>query len=293
MGKKKAHNSAIPFIRRQYMSRPDYECFYYKDITLDMVAPHYHGNYELYFFLEGNVRYRVGEKDYDMKPGAFLLIPPNLIHNPIKIDESCPYRRFVLWLDRGFLDRLAVIIEDIDFGFNYAEKNKEYFYHPEYVQFNDLFSSLLEMWQEYNEDHIFKETTIINNIIAAVLKINRIVYNSGNIEKEKPKKELSTLVFDYINSHIAEDLTLENIANHFYVSKYHISHIFKNNLGISLHQYIIKKRLQNCRSAIASGESISSAAEKNGFDDYTVFYRAFKKEYGISPKDFRKANVLK
>lgn len=293
MGKKKAHNTAIPFIRRQYMSRPDYECFYYRDITLDMVAPHYHGNYELYFFLEGNVCYRVGEKDYEMKPGAFLLIPPNVIHNPLTIDENCPYRRFVLWLNREFLDRLAAVIENICFGFDYAENNKEYFYQLEYVQFNDLFSSLLEIWQEYNEEHIFKENMIVSHIIAAVLKTNRIVHNCTSSEKKKPKKELSSLVFDYINSNITEDLTLENIANHFYVSKYYISHIFKDNLGISLHQYIIKKRLQNCRSAIASGESITSVAEKYGFDDYTAFYRAFKKEYGISPKDFRKTSMLK
>ena len=112
------------------------------------------------------------------------------------------------------------------------------------------------------------------------------------MSSKTPKKELYTLVFEYINRNITSDLTLESIANHFFVSKYHVAHIFKDNLGISLHQYVIKKRLNSCRRAIASGEPITSVAEKFGFADYTSFFRAFKKEYGISPKDYQKNMFL-
>ena len=293
MNTKKIHKTSISFIKRQYITSPDFEAFYYNDIRIDTIDQHYHPHYEFYFFLEGNVKYTVDGISYDLKPGDFLLIPPNKTHGPNIMDNEIPYCRFVLWLDNDFFNKLANISEDIKFGMEYSSKNKIYKYHLEYIQYNDLLGNFLDLWHEYNENRVFKSTTITNFIVTIILKINRIIYESGIQRTSVPKKELYTLIFDYINSNITSDLTLENIASHFFVSKYYVSHIFKDNLGISLHQYIIKKRLHACRSAIATGEPITIVAEKFGFADYTSFFRAFKKEYGLSPKDYQKEKMLK
>ena len=75
------------------------------------------------------------------------------------------------------------------------------------------------------------------------------------------------------------------------MSKYHIAHVFKDNIGMSIHQYITKKRLNLCKEAISGGMSITDAYHRFGFGDYSSFYRAFKKEYGISPKDYRDMQI--
>ena len=75
------------------------------------------------------------------------------------------------------------------------------------------------------------------------------------------------------------------------MSKYHIAHIFKENTGISIHQYIMKKRLAACRDAILSNISITKAYLMFGFKDYSSFYRAFKKEFGISPKEYKDSKM--
>ena len=287
MSNKNIHKTSISFIRRQYMASPDYEAFYFNDIGIDDIERHNHCHYEIYFFLEGNVNYTVGDKNYELKPGDFLLIPPDTIHGPDIVDNGVTYCRFVLWIGKHFYDKMSELCKDFTFGMDYISKNKTYKFHLEYIQYNDLLGNFLDLWHEYNENRIFKDTTITNYIITIMLKINRIIYENCNKEHKIPQKELYALIFEYINSNITSDLTLENIAAHFFVSKYYISHIFKDNLGISLHQYIIKKRLYGCRSAIAAGEPITTVAEKFGFADYTSFFRAFKKEYGISPKDYR------
>ena len=80
---------------------------------------------------------------------------------------------------------------------------------------------------------------------------------------------------------------MEDIAGALFVSKYHIAHVFKAQIGLSIHQYILKKRLNLCKGSIASGTDITMACTQCGFDDYSSFYRAFKKEYGMSPKEFK------
>ena len=99
-------------------------------------------------------------------------------------------------------------------------------------------------------------------------------------------------ICDYINRHLEEDLSLDSLSSFFYVSKYHISHIFKDNMGIPLHQYILKNGFTPARTLYCptspSAMFISSTASK----DYTSFFRAFKKEYGVSPKEYREHHRL-
>ena len=67
--------------------------------------------------------------------------------------------------------------------------------------------------------------------------------------------------------------------------------MFKENVGLSIHQYITKKRLSLCQEAIRSDTNITEVYQAYGFGDYSSFYRAFKKEYGISPKEYRDMQV--
>lgn len=120
-----------------------------------------------------------------------------------------------------------------------------------------------------------------------------MVYHQFHKRPASYSNALYLNICDYINNHLEEDLSLEHLASFFYVSKYHISHVFKEHMGLSLHQYIIKKRLQACKNGILSGAALTSLYQQYGFHDYSSFYRAFKKEFGQSPREFREQHILK
>ena len=93
-------------------------------------------------------------------------------------------------------------------------------------------------------------------------------------------------VVEYINRHLDADLSLDALAGRFYVSKYHLSRQFKQYIGVPIHQYITKKRLMTARGMLRRGQPVRSAYLESGFNDYANFSKAFKAEFGLSPKDY-------
>ena len=92
----------------------------------------------------------------------------------------------------------------------------------------------------------------------------------------------------YINEHLTESLTLDELAAKFYVSKYYLLHAFKEYANLSVHQYIISKRIIHAQILLQDGVSPGEAARDSGFNDYAGFYRAFVKQTGMTPQQYNR-----
>lgn len=93
-------------------------------------------------------------------------------------------------------------------------------------------------------------------------------------------------LFLYIRDHIAEEITLEQLEQAFYTSRYHIAREFKRQTGQTLHRYIVKTKLNLCCHYIEQGRPITEVYRLGGFGEYNHFFRAFKQEYGMTPKQY-------
>lgn len=286
-------NLETRFQPRQYMVSDYFEIYYYNDHELSKVALHSHDYYEFYFFLEGDISIQIGQETYPVRYGDVMLIPPHIPHRPIIHSTSTPYRRFVFWISQEYCLHLRSISPDYVYLMEYVKKEKQYIFHNDQITFNSLQSQLMRLIEEMNAERFGKETQISLYVNELVLYLNRMIYDRNAPRDKKMEISLYQNLILYIEDHLEGELSLDLLAKEFYVSKYHIAHVFKEQLGMSIHQYITKKRLALCREAILSGMSITQVYQTFGFGDYSSFYRAFKKEYGISPRDFKDMQTIR
>lgn len=280
------------FSTRQYMLSKDFELYYYNDTSLREVARHAHDYYEFYFFLEGNVSIQIDKELYAVTYGDIVIMPPGISHRPIIHNVDVPYRRFVFWISQEFCSHLLNLSPDYGYLMQLVQTQKKFLFHNDRVTFHSIHSRLITLLEEMQGNRFGKAANISLCVNDLILHLNRLIYERFHPVSVKETTSLYESICTFIETHMEEDLSLERLAGEFFVSKYHIAHIFKENLGLSIHQYITKKRLAYCRQSILSDVSITKAYETYGFGDYSSFYRAFKKEYGISPKDFRDMNIL-
>ena len=273
------------FNTRQYMLSEDYEVFYYSDTHFHSVGSHSHDYYELYFFEEGAVSMEIDGRAYPLHPGDVIVIPPGMGHRAILTDPEKPYRRFVFWQSKAFLQAQEARAPEYGYLLRRADRGR-YVYHFDLPTFNALRTRLFTLLDEIHADRFAKGPMIDLCISDLLLFLSRAVHEQ---EQRRNRKELLSryeAITHYVDEHLDEPLSLDALARQFYLSKYYLVHLFRENSGLSVHQYILKKRLAACCDAIQGGAPVGEAYRQWGFGDYSAFYRAFRKEYGMSPSAF-------
>jgi AraC-like DNA-binding protein len=132
------------------------------------------------------------------------------------------------------------------------------------------------------------EEIVLGNTIQILVYLRRAVWDRSAAPLQAEKPELLDQVLAYMEEHLSEKITLEDFAKHFWVSQSTISQTFRNKLGVSFYRCVTQRRLIAAKNLIIEGIPLESVGRKVGFSDYSSFYRAFKQEFGISPRQFRK-----
>ena len=246
---------------------------------------HSHDFYEILCCTSNcNVEYLVGPRRYRLQKGDIVVVPPSVSHRPILPENMRePYLRNVLWISNRFMELLCQFSSDFPID---NDRNTDLL-RTAGTQWEFL-PELIHRGVTESESRLLNwEAAVIGNTVTVLTHLDRAFRDRNTIPLSAEKPELLDQVMAYVERYYAQPISLSFIARTFYVSSSTISHLFQLKLGVSFHRYVTQRRLIAAKDRIARGELLENVSQAVGFTDYSAFYRAFKGEYGISPRQYR------
>jgi AraC-like DNA-binding protein/quercetin dioxygenase-like cupin family protein len=261
-----------------------FRLFHIKGREEQQFSYHYHDFHKIVLCLEGQVTYIVEGKTYFLKPWDMLLVKAYDIHRPV-ISGKGEYERIVIWIRPEYIESLGNE-EDLNACFS-EKKIISLLTLPEKTK-ERLTRAFRGIERESERDIIGSSLLKVSYMNELLVYLNRLFAGKDLEEEQSAIKYNSKTeeIMNYINSNLREDLSVESIASHFFLSRSYLMHRFKEETGYTILGYVSQKRLSGARKMMAEGESAAITAEKCGFKDYGAFLRAFKKEFGVTPKEY-------
>ncbi len=247
------------------------------------INPHFHTGYELFLLQKGDVGYIVESNQYTMSVGDLMITNPRELHYPV-FHSRTPYERSLIFLKPTYLSEFVSGNYD---PFSALEKRKigtQNRIPVEVVQEYGIDKKMNIIGELSTSPAPEREVLIKSHLLQLLVALNRVVTTELSGFRSSKMED----IIAYINQNLTESLSLEHLAEHFYLSKFHISHMFKERTGFSFTEYLTCKRVMLAKEYILSGMPLGQVCDDAGFGDYSGFYRAFKKVLGISPSDLKR-----
>ena len=246
---------------------------------------HSHTFFELIYCCNNcGAEYVVGSERYRLQEGDIIFVPPGVSHRPLLPETMAePYRRYVVWLSNGFMEQYARLFSH-PFTQKQAGASMLRTRGTQWENLGELFHKGVQEAEHRSEGW---EAAVIGNTMLLLTEIKRATdgHSARQLKAEKP--ELLDRIMAFVETHYAEDVSAGELGRRFYVSSSTISHLFKQKMGVSFYRYVTQRRLIAAKTLIEQGQLLENVAVQTGFADYSGFYRAFKQEYGISPRQYR------
>ena len=267
-------------INRAGYLRESFHYFHLRDTAGQELDFHFHEFDKLVILLTGSVDYLVEEQRYALPPWSVLLVRHHAIHKAI-IDRSLPYERIILYLDRHYFERAFPGAGLMD-CFDQADRRRRHLLTAGEDQLSELRAAIDAYERAAGDTRVGAQTMRETLIIQLLIHVNRL-HEAAPERLDQQGDPKVRQVLSYINEHFRESLSVEALAERFYMSPYHFMRLFKAQTGSTVHAYIRQKRLMNAARLIREGTSAARAAADSGFGDYSAFHRAFKESFGVSP----------
>lgn len=259
-----------------------------KSTTADVSYPyHRHDTCEVFYFIQGNIRFYLEHTCYELSPGDLVVISPEEMHRIVCSDDA-PYTRITLNVKESLIRRISAGEEDLSACFFKRPLGTGNILHLDQGQ-REKFAALCTSLEKAMASTGYGQHIQQNAHLALLLVYVNAVFRDQAHEKMSimPVYILDTM--KYIETHLGEPLSLKTLESEFHYHRSYISSKFKHHTGMTIRSYILDRRISRAKSLLKNGSNVTDACFGSGFNDYANFLRSFKKMEGISPGAYRKS----
>ena len=273
------------FYQELEMSVPMAETHRDESFTNATITLHSHNFYEMLFCHSSDrVEYLVGAERYRLQAGDIVIVAPGISHRPLLPENmAVPYRRDIIWFSEAFMEILPRMLPGSRLSLPGTDV---IFLRTKGTKWDFLGEMFRSGVKEAERGKPESDGIVLGNSIVILSQIARALTQTNTVQMKAEKPELLDRVMAYIEDHLGEKITLEETAGYFYVSVSTITQLFRQKMGTSFYRCVTQRRLIAAKTRIGQGESLEDVSRAVGFTDYSSFYRAFKKEYGITPRQY-------
>ena len=278
------------------MSKTEYKASYFKvTYTVEEAPPHSTIPYDYYddtcaitVLIKGRGICSVEGNQYPLSDGDMMLLSP---------DEIRSFR----FEDEGYHERLSVYFSDsillplLEYDLPLVKVfHRRVLGIGNKCSFDDYESGRVrsiveEMKKLATQDHDRINTARLHTLIFQLLFWVYDARRAGEAYDDSALGDSTAFeICKYIKNNLDKDLSYDHLQNALFVSRYQLTEVFTRNVGMTLTEYIVRKRLSKVISLVIGGEGIEAAAYKVGFHSYPNFYKKFVKYYKMSPQSFFK-----
>lgn len=231
---------------------------------------HFHHQIELFYLIRGEQEMTVDSVSCTLRAGDAALVLPNAVHSFRNIQ---PGRSVVAVFDASYAGVYRQTLQRSACAFPFVREAHA-----------DVMLALLRLARDENLDEVLK-TAYASVALGRLLSALELTERGSASATDDLRR-----VLNYIDEHISDTVTLDAIAGSLQMNRYAVSRLFSERMGCGLSEYVNSLRADRARSLLSEGTlTVSEICSQCGFDSERTFYRAFRRQYGASPREYCRA----
>ncbi len=261
--------------------------------TFDTIDKRYiaHPKYEIFLLIEGDVTMLINSKRYLISNGALVLLNSKDLHISIN-NAKRVYKRITIMFDPRTIGQFNTKQTNLlDCFVIAAQRNRNIVYLSDEQIVN--FKQLAKKIKSYcNSTNYGDDLLAFTSLVSLLVYINHIFKSHLPMISPLPLAPIIQDIVSYIDNHIEEELRVKLICEYFSYSISYISTRFSKQMGISIKQFILIKKISLAKQMLEKQFSVYEVCAKCGFGDYSNFIRTFKKYVGVPPLQWQKRQEM-
>lgn len=280
---------------------------YYKNATKDFhinhvthpqeaLRLHSHDYYQVYFILAGQLIHHTENGSAPLSYGEVFIIPPDMPHY-IEAEANTVDFYSMSFMPSFFPEGQSgnKLITDFLYFLKTAAAEaiqpKFSLLHEDIIFAETIFDRIMD---EFSSNRTAKNEMIFEYVSILLTMFARIYFEQKTPAlRSELNKETVIHCIAYIQNHFDEDITLDEITKHSAMSKTRFCSLFSEITGTSFKNYLNMFRIKKASEMILTGEKLSSVSTRCGYNDFSTFYRNFKKYMSVSPTEYQEIAMQK